>query len=108
MARQREEVTSGGERRGWQKAHEHWRFCVLRAATQPTGWSGISRSSLTSAGCIIRLGLQEQGFGIGDQGSGNVGRLRWIQGGLVWSGEWNFRIAPAIVVFRDQRLWLAV
>src|SRR3954468_23756698 len=67
-----------------------------------------SRSSLTSADCIIRLGLQEQGARIGGQGSGNAGRLRWTTGGLVWSGEWNFRIAPAVLVFRGPRLWAAV
>src|SRR5579864_3321844 len=67
-----------------------------------------SRSSLTSAGCIIRLGLQEQGLGIGDQGSGNAGRLRWIGGGLGSSSEGNFRIAPVILLFLTPRLRGAV
>src|SRR5947207_2281523 len=54
------------------------------------------------------LGVTRAGGRIGDQGPGNTGRLRWTRGGLVWSGEWNFRIAPAVLVFRGPRLWAAV
>ena len=55
--------------RGWLKAHEHWRFCVLRAATQPTGWFGTRALLLPALVALYAWDYKSRGHesGVRDQ-----------------------------------------